>query len=433
MNTPVRVVIVGMGQRAMIYGRESLADPALFQVVGVADIDPERVRLAKETFSLPDERCFSSVDALCAVPRFADAALNCTMDRDHVATSLPLLRAGYDLLLEKPFAISQQEADALLACANETRRKVMICHVLRYTPFYRAIRDVLASGEIGRVQHIDMLNQISYFHESVSFVRGKYASPEICGSGLILSKCSHDLDLLAWLMQDVRPASVSSLGSVFQFRPELAPPGAGTRCLIDCAAERDCPYSCARLYIEHPQRWANILWFGHQTPTDAEKRRLLSAADNPYGRCVYKCDLRIVDHQSVLIGFENGALGTFTVNGGATAASRQIRITGTKGEISGDFHQERFVVSRIAPEAPGGCIRRTVDVSAAQHGNAHGGGDQRLIRDFIDLVAGRPVSPCVTTLSGSVTGHRLAFLAEDSRLAGGALEPYSPNDKKERL
>ena len=179
MNTPVRVVIVGMGQRSMIYAKESLLNPSLFTVVGVADTDPERVRLARETFSLPEDRCFSSVEALCAVPRFADAAINGTMDRQHVKTTIPLLRAGYDVLLEKPFAINQQEADELLSCAAETDRKVMICHVLRYAPFYRAVRDVLLSGEIGRVMHVSMLAQISYFHESVSFVRGKYASSEI--------------------------------------------------------------------------------------------------------------------------------------------------------------------------------------------------------------------------------------------------------------
>lgn len=424
MTTPVRVVIVGMGQRSMIYGRESLLHPELFEVVGAVDVDPQRLRLAQETFRLPENRCFSCVEALCAVPRFADAAINGTMDREHVKTTLPLLWAGYDVLLEKPFAINQQEADALLACARETGRRVMVCHVLRYAPFYRRIREIVASGEIGRIMHIDMLAQISYFHESVSFVRGKYASPEICGSGLILSKCSHDLDLMAWLMQGDLPAGVSSVGSVFHFRSDMAPPGAGAHCLLDCAAERECPYSAARLYIEHPQRWANILWFGRQTPTDEEKRRALSDPANPYGRCVYRCNLQIVDHQSLLIAFESGACGTFSVNGGASAPERRIRITGTRGEISGVFEEERFTVSILAPQEAGGRAVRTVDVSGTQNGNAHGGGDPLVVRDFISLITGREVSPCVTTLRDSVVGHRLAYLAEDSRLAGGSMQRY---------
>lgn len=421
MTTPVRVVIVGMGQRAIIYGKESLSHPELFQIVGVVDVNPDRIRLAQETFGLPPERCFSSVEAFLAAPRFADAIINGTMDPQHVPTTLPLLSAGYDVLLEKPFATNQHEADALLSCARKNRRKVMICHVLRYSPFYRRIREILASGEIGRVMHIDMLEQVSFFHESVSFVRGKYASPRLCGSGMILSKCSHDLDLMAWMMHGNTPASVASTGSLFQFRPEAAPTGAGTHCLINCAVERECPYSCARLYIEHPQRWTQNIWFGHETPDDGEKRRLLSDPQNPYSRCVYHCGLEIVDHQSLLIAFSDGATGTFSVNGGASGSGRHIHITGTRGEIDGVFEAERFTVSLIAPEAPGGRTQRTVDVSTAQHGNAHGGGDQAIVRDFIALVTGQTPSPSSTTLEDSVVGHRLAFLAEDSRAQGGAM------------
>ena len=188
MKTPVRIIIVGMGIRSEIYARESLVSPELFKVVGVVDINPERVRHARELFDIPEENCFSSVEDLVAVPRFADAVINGTMDRIHVQTTVPLLEHGYDVLLEKPFALNCEEADILLSCAQKCGRKVMICHVLRYAPFYRQIHDVIKSGQIGRIMNIRMAEQISYFHESVSYVRGKYASPQICGSGLLLSK-----------------------------------------------------------------------------------------------------------------------------------------------------------------------------------------------------------------------------------------------------
>jgi len=143
---PVRAVVVGMGARATIYAQEALAHPDLLQIVGVADVDPAHVRLARETFGLPKDRCFPSAEALAAVPRFADAAINGTMDPQHVATTLPLLRRGYDVLLEKPFALNQADADTLLTCARETGRQVMVCHVLRYAPFYRALRELILSG-----------------------------------------------------------------------------------------------------------------------------------------------------------------------------------------------------------------------------------------------------------------------------------------------
>lgn len=169
---PISVIIVGMGGRASIYSAVALTNPELLHVVGVVDVNPERVKQAQLMFDLPDEHCFTTVDELVRVPRLADAAINCTMDRLHVQTSLPLLRHGYDLLLEKPYALNDTEGQLIIDCARETNRKVMVCHVLRYTPFYRALRRVVALGTIGEVINIHMTNQVGYQHESISFVRG---------------------------------------------------------------------------------------------------------------------------------------------------------------------------------------------------------------------------------------------------------------------
>ena len=139
MADPIRIIVVGMGDRATIYSRESLVYPDLFQIVGVVDINPERLRKARETFGISEEHCFTSVESLTSVPKFADAVINGTMDQQHVPTSLPLLKCGYDILLEKPFALNQEEADQLLQCARENGRQIMVCHVLRYSPFYRRI------------------------------------------------------------------------------------------------------------------------------------------------------------------------------------------------------------------------------------------------------------------------------------------------------
>ncbi len=423
---PVSVVIVGMGARASIYGTVALTNPDLLQVVGVVDVNPERIEQAKVIFGLADEQCFTTIDELLARPQMADAIINCTMDRLHVSTSIPLLRHGYDMLLEKPYALNDEEGQELINCARETERKVMVCHILRYTPFYRAIRRVLVSGAVGEVLNIHMVNQVGYLHESVSFVRGKYAQADICGSGMLLTKCSHDLDIMAWLMGGNVPATISSVGGVFQFKEEKAPEGAGTHCLNDCALERECPFSARRLYIEYPMRWANNVW--HDTDsnptTDEEKEEILRRADNPFSRCVHRCNISIVDHQSVLIHFRDGATGTFSMNGGASTPRRIIHITGTRGEIHGDFEKERFHVRQIDPAAPGGYTERTLDMSDFQQGDAHGGGDRSIVLDFVAMMRGERTSPGCPTLEDSITGHRMVFLAEKSRLSGGTLQTW---------
>lgn len=432
MEEPIKVIVVGMGARAMIYAKESLKHPEWFRVVGVVDVNKDRIHDAQELFHIPDYHCFHSVEELVAVPKFADAVINGTMDSLHVETTVPLLEQGYDVLLEKPFAVNQSEADRLLQCANKTGRIVMVCHVLRYAPFYREIQKELRSGTIGKVINIQMNEQVSYFHESVSYVRGKYASPIICGSGMLLSKCSHDLDIMAWLMNGNLPDAVSSVGSVIQFHPGMAPEKAGTHCMINCPVEHECIYSAKRLYIENPQRWANNIWHdsGIENPTDEEKEKLLSDVNNPFSRCVYRCSLKIVDHQSVLIQFADGATGTFSMNGGASASGRNIHITGTKGEIIGTFEEECFTVHTIAPEKPGGRISRIVDVSEMQQGNAHGNGDQAIVRDFIAVLRGKQPSACCTTLNDSMVGHKIVFLAEASRKSGGQLLKYETCRKK---
>ena len=417
-----KMIIVGMGERAMIYAKEALAHPELFRIVGVVDVRPERVDLAKRTFDIPEENCFSSVEEMVKRPKFADAVINGTMDQQHVETSIPVLKAGYDLLLEKPFAVNQEEADRLLSCAHEAGRKVMICHVLRYAPFYKEMKTLLSNGEIGTVLSIQMAEHVSYFHQSVSYVRGKYASPKLCGSGMLLSKCSHDLDIMAWMLNGIQPEKVSSIGTVSQFKEDMAPEGAGTHCLLDCPVERECIFSAKRLYLEHPQRWANNIWHecGCVGIAEEEKEQVLRKPDNPYSQCVYLRNLQIVDHQSMMVSFANGALGTFSMVGGSSASGRRIHITGTKGEIYGTFEDQRFTVSLIDPREAGGKKEYVVDVSSAQKGNAHGGGDQAIVRDFISILNNEKPSLCCTTLDDSMIGHQLVFMAEKSRERGGA-------------
>lgn len=426
MPNPVPIIVVGMGERASVYASEALSHPDWFQIVGVADVDSRRIHQAQNMFNIPDRHCFASVEELVSFPRFAVAVINGTMDRLHVPTSLPLLRHGYDILLEKPFATCEEEAELLLRCTRETGQNVMVCHVLRYSPFYRKIKEALTGGEIGDVINIHMAEQVSFFHHSVSYVRGKYASPELCGSGMLLSKCSHDLDIMAWLLNNIHPVSVSSVGSQFQFRPEMAPENSGSHCLLNCPIERNCIYSARRLYVECPQRWANNIWraYDSQADSDEEKIRILSAPGHPFSRCVYRCNIPIVDHQSLLINFSNGATGTFSMNGGAADSNRHIHITGTRGEISGSFNQQRFTISHIDPKMPQGRHIQTVDVTELQKGNAHGGGDQAIVKDFIAMVKGEKVSICHTTLEDSMIGHRLIFLAEKSRERGGKLQYY---------
>ena len=133
-------VIVGAGNRAHCYAGLALERPDLLKIVGVADLNPDRIKYTAERFHLMPDQCFSSAEEFFSKGKIADAVINGTGDAEHVPTTLPMLDLGYDVLLEKPFAVSREEAEMFAAAAARSNSKVMICHVLRYAPFYAAVK-----------------------------------------------------------------------------------------------------------------------------------------------------------------------------------------------------------------------------------------------------------------------------------------------------
>ncbi len=421
---PLEVVIVGGGHRSLIYAGLAKTDPSKMKVVGIADPDENRRKAIAESFSIPKEHQFATAQELASVPKFADAAINGTMDHVHVETTVPLLKAGYDVLLEKPFAVNEEEARRLVAVAKETGRKVMVCFVLRYAPFYRQIKERLVKGEIGEVINIQTSEYVSYHHMSTSHVRGKWNNQERCHASMLLAKCCHDLDIMAWMMGDNKPVSVSSFGSNMQFVKENAPKNSGTRCLVDCPLVDTCLYSAKRIYLDHPDRWAFYVWdkLEHlENPTIEDKRELLKTS--PYGVCAYKSDNNVVDHQSVLVNFANGATGTHNMVGGSARGLRTIHITGTKGEIFGNCEDGVFTVSKINPAPEHEYDNEVVDVNIAD--DTHGGGDLLLAEDFVDYVREDKMSVSCTSIETSLNGHLIVFLADESRENGGKLMPLN--------
>ena len=415
---PLKAVIVGAGHRALTYASYAEKQPDELSIVGIADPNPLRRQQTGDRFGIPEDRRYESSEELASVPAFADCAINGTMDHQHVVTSIPLLEAGYDLLLEKPFATNIEEMNRLVDVSRMNDRKVMICHVLRYAPFYYAIRERVAAGDIGQVINVQTVEHVSYHHMAVGFVRGKWNNKAKCHSAMLMAKCCHDLDLIAWMKSGVSPDRVSSFGTNTQFRPENAPEGAGERCLVDCEIESDCLYSARKHYIDHPKRWAFYVWdsLEHiENPTIEDKVESLEG-DNPYGRCVWKCDNDVVDHQSVTIRFEDGCTATHNMVGGTARPSRSIHLVGTEGEIQGVFDDSKFCVRRIDPRPGHEYDEQWIDLneSGDMHGafGGHGGGDLRLVKDFVDLVNGGEPSLACTRIEDSVSGHLVGFLAD---------------------
>ncbi len=416
MRKRLSCIIVGAGHRSVAY---ACACPDDIEVIGVADPSPLRRKLTASRFGVNPSRCFESAEDLATQPKLADFIINGTMDHQHVATSLPLLEHGYDMLLEKPFATSEEEMWALVTAARKTGCKVVICHVLRHTPFYAEIRRRVSGGGIGDIVNIQATEHVSYHHMAVGYIRGKWNRTDYCKSPMLMSKSCHDLDLIAWMKSGTYPTCVSSFGNNFQFRQENAPPCAGTRCIVDCPIEANCLYSARKHYIDHPHRWSFYVWDSLEhiaEPTIEDK--IESLKTSPYGRCVWKTDMNVVDHQSVLIEFEDGCTATLNMVGGCSKPSRSIHLIGTRGEIQGCMEAGTFTIRHIDPRPGHEFSEETVDINAAgdmtgAHGG-HGGGDGRLVRDFVEYVRGEQPSLSTTSIEDSVSGHMIGFCADRS-------------------
>ena len=402
----VSFAVIGLGNRGWVYASHVLKFPQDMEIAAVADPKPERRSHAATHLQLKDSQIFDSADALLAQPKLADIAVIATQDKQHLDHAVRAIEQGYDLLLEKPISNTAKEVKIIADTANRLGRKVIVCHVLRYTPFYRAVKDLLDKGAIGRIMNIEAAEHVGYYHIAHSFVRGNWHSAtDSCP--MILAKCCHDMDLLLWLTGK-HFEKVTSFGTLSYFNKENRPEGAPDRCEDGCPVE-NCPYHAPKYYLSHLSGWPSTIL--HPEPTVENITEALRTTD--YGRCVFAMDNDVVDHQVVNIQFESGIVASFTMSGFNNVQSRTIRIAGTEGEIWGNFHAKELYWKRYKEEM------HQVDLSSTNT-SGHGGGDTGLVWDVIRYFRGEDFdTSSITTIDRSAESHYLALAAEQSRVQGG--------------
>lgn len=404
----VTFAILGMGNRGTVYARKQLQYPEDMEVTAIADTRPVRLEGAQAFLHLPPERVFHSAEELFAQPRLADVMIIATQDKQHRDHAVRAMELGYDLLLEKPIAACAEDVALIERTAQRLGRTVIVCHVLRYTVFYREIKRLLDAGTIGRIESIEAAERVSYYHYAHSYVRGNWHKLAD-SSPMILAKCSHDMDILSWLSGE-ECTKLSSFGSLDYYRRENMPEGAAERC-EQC--KLDCPFHAQRFYLSRIPKWPTTVL--HPQPT--EQNVLQALRETNYGRCVFRMDNDVVDHQTINMMLGGNVTATFQMTAFSNADSRTIRIVGTEGELIGDFRARTLRYQRFGEE------EQTVDLDALTTDfTGHGGGDSGLIRDAIRYFRGDTFDSSAVTLIGrSAHSHYMAFAAERSRLQGGAV------------
>jgi len=406
-DKPVTAIVAGAGNRGNVYASYSERNPSALKIVGVAEPIPFRIQRFAKRYSIPAERQFKTWEDIFKVKKFADAVIITTPDALHYGPAVAALEMGYDLLLEKPIAQSWQQCSDIMNLAIRKDRIVAICHVLRYAPFFRKMKEIVDSGVLGKMMSIQLMEPVEHIHMSHSFVRGNWRNSRE-SNPMLLSKSCHDLDLLLWLTGK-HCTRIGSFGSLSWFKKENAPAGSTERCTGGCAVESTCPYSALEIY------YRNQTWLHHMDlPAEGDRRPAIleQLKTGPYGRCVYRCDNDVVDHQVVSMEFEGGITANFNMEAHTSYAGRRIRIMGSEGDLIGD--EKDLLVSNFKTDM---VSRWNVDERAAS-ASGHGGGDYGLAYAFAQAVSQHNPAPLSTTIASAMESHLMAFRSEESRAEG---------------
>ncbi len=416
----IKAVVVGYGNRGQVYADYSLQSSDNFKIVGVVDINPQKLKEAKERYGLPDEALFESLDEFLKTKTHCDFVINATMDNEHYQTSIKLLQAKYDLLLEKPVTAVPNELLSLEKTAKENGCRIFVCHVLRYTPFYHKVKELIADGKIGRITSLEMNEHVSIAHYLNSYDRGKWNNEKKCGSPILLAKTCHDTDLMCWLNNDSEPLSVASFGKRAYFCSENAPKGSTEYC-FDCPLERQCAFSAIRVHLDwDPMPF--LVWADLNKPLDkiTREEKIAHLKTSQYGKCAFKTDGDVIDRQNVIVEFKNGSIGSLNLICGTSKAERYLHIVGEKGEIEGKLSEDKLALREYCLHDQYCDYKETIiDVSQQVINNAkfggHFGGDYAIMQTLVQYYNGDDSSLSLTSIDDSVNGHLCVYGAEISR------------------
>ncbi len=402
------IAILGVGSRGEWAYLRNFSKNSDIQITALCDIRQDTLDSVVKKYALKNVKTFADENDFFNAGKLADAIVIATLDQDHYRHTKQAILLGYDILLEKPVTAIKEEMDELAELANKHNTKILVCHVLRYAPYYQKIKEIIDSGIIGDIVNINHTENIGYWHFAHSYTRGNWRNSNTTAPSLLAKSC-HDMDLFNWFV-DSKPLKVSSFGALKHFRKENMPTNATTHCLKGCPYYHTCPFSVKKIYLDNRAimrgSLPNVTRLAYR-PKKEEAISILS--NNDYGRCVYQCDNNVCDHQIVNIEYSNGVVVSFTMTAFTKSCYRRIHIAGTKGELFGADTNNTLQLN-IFGQKP-----KKIKVHIPKW-TGHLGGDKGICKTFYQYITNKPVNKnLLTTLGVSVDSHNIVYGAEQSR------------------
>lgn len=384
----LRLGVAGFGDRisGVINNCLREADPDI-RVVGIVDPDEKGAREHLADCDKKDVVFYKSFDEMVRKAKLDGIAVG---TRCNLHTPYAVEAAKYDipLYLEKPVAISMEQAGQLEKAFENSKCEVVVSFPLRVSPLCTMTREYIKEGRIGNPVHIAAVNYVNY---GTVYWEQEYRNFAITG-GLFLQKATHDLDYMMYLMDKkiVRLAAMTTQGMIFGGNK-----ASGLRCL-DCDEALTCP--------ESPEN---------------RKRHATGGSKNDHA-CVFSVDCGTPDSgtnedcSSILMQFEDGSHGIYTqvFFTKRDASKRGSIISGYKGTIDFDWYKNELKYVRHH--------QAFSDTIKAGSGLSHFGGDLELAYDFIGIIKGTAKSR--TSIWDGLNSVYACLAARESARSGHFVE-----------
>jgi predicted dehydrogenase len=385
-----RIGVIGAGARGETFARQLYAGMERASLFGICDRDADRLGKFVDYCELKGARTFTDSAEFFRQPDL-DAVIITTPDFTHRDVALQAMRAGKDIYLEKPVAPTSEQCREIIRCQRETGRTAFVGFNLRAASESERLKDIVSSGILGQILHVEGLEQLSVAH-SASFMRRFHRKRENTG-GLLNHKCCHDLDRILWLIgHERRVAKVARFGGLNVFLPRKAPAKTCHEC--PPGIYQACPYKDTAGFV---------------FPVHGD-RPIHHQSSDIYGGdlCMYNDDKSVFDNQTVILEWDHGVRGNFNVQLFQSRGRREVRIWGEKGCLQAVDGKIRTILSATGDE---------IDHAVALNGaGGHGGTDPKMLGRFVAALDGGDSGD--SGLSQGMAVTLVAEKAERSALSG---------------
>lgn len=386
-----KIGVIGAGARGETFARSLYKGTPRAELCGICDIDEDRLRKFCEYCELRGAQTFTDPAAFFG-QRDMDAVIVTTPDFTHREVALQAIAARKHFYLEKPIEVTVERARDIVRAAKGSGVRSLIGFNMRLGAIYVRLKEIVDSGILGQIVHIEGLEQLASDH-SASFMR-RYHRRRARSGGLINTKSSHDMDMLQWLIgHQHRLRRVSAFGGCNVFKPQKAP----ARYCHECPQVDSCRYKDGAGFV--------FPAFGEQ-PIHHRDRAI-------YGGdlCVYTDDKDICDNMSVIFEWDSGIRGNFNLQLFQAQGTRLTKIWGENGLL--ETRDGRIIVR----ESPTGNL---IEMTPKGYEVVHGKGDPQMIRMFVDAIEGR--GDPTMRLEEGLAASMLALKAEEAMVTGKVVE-----------